>query len=149
MAHVLFSKEEGLSGDGKRKRRAGLRKALQGAGSQALSFPGGTSPDRGLTPGFCRSSAGGSVLACLTSHLRLSHLTVIQLSAEWVKTPSIIEGNDESGGSPSSLLGGEGFSSGLPVFQPGVWGRAQNWHPTENMSSVTLSLTSVPTSLCM
>ena len=126
LAHVLFSKEEGLSGDRKRERRTELRKTLQGAGSQALSFPGGISHDHGLTRGFCHSSVGGSVLACLTSHLRLSHLTVSQLSAEWVKTTSIIEGNDESGGSPTSLLGCEGFSSGLPVFQPGVWGKAQN-----------------------
>ena len=114
LAHVLFSKGEGMRGDGKRKRRAGLRKALQGAGSQALSSPGGISLD--LSHGFCHSSAGGSVLACLGSHLRLSHWTASQLSAERVKTTSVTEGDGDSGGSPTSLLGCEGFSRGPPVF---------------------------------
>ena len=61
LAHVLFSKEEGMSGDGKRKRMAGLREALQGAGPQALSFPGGISLD--LSSGFCLQLVALSLLA--------------------------------------------------------------------------------------
>ena len=61
LAHVLFSKEEGMSSDGKRKRTAGLREALQGAGPQALSFPGGISLD--LSSGFCLQLVALSLLA--------------------------------------------------------------------------------------
>lgn len=113
-------------------------KPCRGLVPKLSHFQGASALDHGLTHGFCHSSVGGSVLACLTSHLET---LVTWLWASWVlsgsRRPASLEGNNESGGSPPSSWGVKGSSQiSLSLSAWGV-GRAQNWHPTENMSSIT------------
>lgn len=135
LAHVLFSKEEGLSGDRKRERRAELRKALQGLVPKLSHFRASALITASLMA-LSLISWWHSVLACLTSHLRLSHLTVSQLSAGvGQEEPASLRATMNQEDPPPPSWGVKVLQSPASLSAWGVGKGAQNWHPTENMSS--------------